>query len=68
MVFIPFHFVEAAANVLTLNKVDPRAKIPDFKVCAVRLTKTEPPAGRDPATALPLTQRGAIKDQAGLIH
>jgi formate dehydrogenase alpha subunit len=68
MVFIPFHFVEALANVLTLNKVDPRAKIPDYKVCAVKLTKTEAPAGRDPATALPLTQRGAIKDQAGLIH
>jgi formate dehydrogenase alpha subunit len=68
MVFIPFHFVEAAANVLTLNKVDPRAKIPDFKVCAVRLTKTEPPASRDPATSVPLTQRGAIKDQASLVH
>jgi formate dehydrogenase alpha subunit len=68
MVFIPFHFVEAAANVLTLDKVDPRAKIPDFKVCAIRLTKTDPPAERDPATSLPLTRRGAIKDQARLIH
>ena len=68
MVFIPFHFVEAAANVLTLNKIDPRAKIPDFKVCAVRLTKTQPPTGRDPATSLPLNRRGAIKDQAELIH
>ncbi|MEW6567616.1 MAG: molybdopterin dinucleotide binding domain-containing protein [Chloroflexota bacterium] len=37
VVFIPFHFVEAAANVLTLDRVDLRAKIPDFKVCAVRL-------------------------------
>ena len=46
----------------------PRAKIPDFKVCAVRVAKTEPPAGRDPATDLPLIGRGAIKDQAGLVH
>ena len=36
-VFLPFHFVEAAANVLTLNKIDPRAKIPDFKMAAVQL-------------------------------
>jgi formate dehydrogenase alpha subunit len=61
-VFIPFHFVEAAANILTLNKVDPRAKIPDFKVCAVRLAKCDPPAGRDAGTDLPLTERGAIQD------
>ena len=63
-VFVPFHFVEALANVLTLNRVDPRAKIPDFKVCAVRLAKCDPPADRDPRTDLPLTERGAIKDPA----
>jgi len=67
-VFIPFHFVEAAANLLTLDRLDPRAKIPDFKVCAVRLTKAEPPLGRDPESDRPLTSRGAIKDQAALIH
>lgn len=38
-VFLPFHFVEAAANELTLEDIDPRAKIPDFKVCAVRVTR-----------------------------
>ncbi len=37
MVFIPFHFAEAAANVLTDNRIDQRAKIPDYKVCAVRV-------------------------------
>ncbi len=37
MVFIPFHFAEAAANVLTLDERDPKAKIPDYKVCAVTL-------------------------------
>ncbi len=68
MVFVPFHFVEAAANVLTSDRLDPRAKIPDFKVCAVRLTPIEAPAGRDPATDQPLVGRGAIKDQAALVH
>jgi predicted molibdopterin-dependent oxidoreductase YjgC len=36
-VFIPFHFVEAAANVLTDAALDPIAKIPEYKVCAVAL-------------------------------
>ena len=36
-VFIPFHFREAAANVLTTDKLDPDGKIPEFKFCAVRL-------------------------------
>ena len=34
-VFLPFHFAEAAANVLTHEALDPIAKIPEFKVCAV---------------------------------
>jgi formate dehydrogenase alpha subunit len=66
--FIPFHFVEAAANVLTNDRLDPRAKIPDFKVCAIRLERIEPPADRDPATEQPLITRGAIKDQAVQVH
>ncbi|MDZ7843839.1 MAG: formate dehydrogenase subunit alpha [Anaerolineales bacterium] len=41
-VFIPFHFVEAAANELTLDARDPRAKIPDYKVCAVAVEKAQP--------------------------
>jgi formate dehydrogenase alpha subunit len=68
LVFIPFHFVEAAANILTLDRVDERAKIPDYKICAVQLAKVEAPLDRDPATDQPLSQRGAIKDQADLIH
>ncbi len=39
VVFIPFHFAEAAANELTLDIRDPQAKIPDYKVCAVKLEK-----------------------------
>ena len=38
-VFIPFHFKEAAANVLTNPAVDPVAKIPEYKVCAVKIEK-----------------------------
>lgn len=68
VVFVPFHFVEAAANVLTSDRLDPRAKIPDFKVCAVSITPIEAPPGRDPETDQPLIGRGAIKDQAALVH
>src|SRR5690242_1713553 len=35
--FIPFHFREAAANLLTIDEVDPWGKIPEFKFCAVRI-------------------------------
>ena len=38
-VFIPFHFAECAANVLTNTALDPDAKIPELKVCAVSVTK-----------------------------
>ncbi|MBW1912525.1 MAG: hypothetical protein JRI43_05035, partial [Deltaproteobacteria bacterium] len=37
--FIPFHYAGAAANVLTNAALDPVAKIPEYKVCAVRLSK-----------------------------
>ncbi len=40
IVFIPFHFAEAAANVLTNPAHDPVAKIPEFKVAAVRVEAT----------------------------
>ena len=35
--FIPFHFREAAANLLTIDALDPAGKIPEFKFCAVKL-------------------------------
>ncbi|MFM5429885.1 formate dehydrogenase subunit alpha [Aeromonas veronii] len=41
VVFIPFHFAEAPANRLTINATDPHAKIPEFKVAAVRIDKLE---------------------------
>jgi predicted molibdopterin-dependent oxidoreductase YjgC len=40
-VFIPFHFTEAAANVLTNPVLDPIAKIPELKVCAVKIEKAK---------------------------
>ena len=38
-IFIPFCYVEAAANVLTNAALDPDAKIPEFKFCAVKIKK-----------------------------
>jgi formate dehydrogenase alpha subunit len=37
-VFIPFHFAQAAANRLTNAVLDPVSKIPEYKVCAVKLS------------------------------
>jgi formate dehydrogenase major subunit len=42
-VFIPFCFVEAAANILTNPKLDPFGKIPEFKFCGVRVEKADEP-------------------------
>ncbi len=39
VVFLPFHYADAAANMLTIGALDPVAKIPEFKVCAVQLKK-----------------------------
>jgi formate dehydrogenase major subunit len=44
-VFVPFCYYEAAANMLTNPVLDPFGKIPEFKYCAVRVTK----GGRVPA-------------------
>ena len=42
MVFIPFCFAEAAANVLTNPQLDPYGKIPEFKFSAASVLKTGP--------------------------
>jgi formate dehydrogenase major subunit len=39
MVFIPFAYVEAAANILTNPQLDPYGKIPEYKFCAARVEK-----------------------------
>jgi formate dehydrogenase alpha subunit len=38
-IFIPFHYADAAANNLTHAALDPISKIPEYKVCAVRLER-----------------------------
>ncbi|MBK0398629.1 formate dehydrogenase subunit alpha [Limibaculum sp. M0105] len=47
MVFVPFAYVEAAANTLTNPQLDPYGKIPEFKFSACRVRKT----GEDPIAA-----------------
>jgi len=37
VVFLPWHFAEAAANLLTIDALDPEALIPEFKACAVQV-------------------------------
>ncbi len=39
MIFMTFHFAESPANALTIDAVDPVAKIPEYKVCAVRVRR-----------------------------
>jgi formate dehydrogenase major subunit len=39
VIFIPFAFVEAAANILTNPALDPFGKIPEFKFCAAKVEK-----------------------------
>jgi formate dehydrogenase major subunit len=41
VVFIPFAYVEAAANLLTNPKLDPFGKIPEFKFCAAKVEKAD---------------------------
>ena len=55
VVFIPFHFHEAAANLLTNDALDPQAKIPEFKACAVQVFPAREPDLQNPAA---VTQRG----------
>jgi formate dehydrogenase major subunit len=60
MVFMPFCYAEAAANLLTNPALDPAGKIPEFKFCACRVTplppsepeqKTVLASGEEPARA-----------------
>ena len=41
MVFVPFAYVEAAANILTNPALDPYGKIPEFKFSAVKVERAE---------------------------
>ncbi len=39
IVFVPFHYADAPANRLTNPALDPKARIPEFKACAVSISK-----------------------------
>ncbi|HVM80912.1 MAG TPA: formate dehydrogenase subunit alpha, partial [Stellaceae bacterium] len=41
MIFIPFCYAEAAANVLTNPQLDPFGKIPEFKFCAAKVERAK---------------------------
>ncbi len=41
VMFMPFHFAECAANMLTNDALDPVSKIPEFKACAVTVEKIQ---------------------------
>jgi len=62
VVFNPFAYVEAAANLLTNAALNPVGKIPEFKYCAVRLEATQgrhtfgPPLRRALSPALVYSQ------------
>jgi formate dehydrogenase major subunit len=51
-VFIPFHFREAAANLLTNDALDPFGKIPEFKFCAVKVEKVSTGEMREASASL----------------
>jgi len=53
MVFMPFCYAEAAANLLTNPALDPFGKIPEFKFCAVRAERAEAALDTERATARP---------------
>ncbi len=49
--FVPFHWGgDGAVNILTNTALDPVARIPEFKVCAVRAEPAPPPTTKPPAT------------------
>jgi assimilatory nitrate reductase catalytic subunit len=45
-VFVPYHWpLDRSANNCTIRAIDPVSNIPEFKICAVRVSKTEAPTG-----------------------
>jgi formate dehydrogenase major subunit len=56
--FIPFHFREAAANLLTTDEIDPFGKIPEFKFCAVRIEAAAGPGRAESASEAAPQARG----------
>ena len=61
MVFMPFCYAEAAANLLTNPALDPFGKIPEFKFCAARVSSASRP--RSPRSSMSEAPR--IEGSAG---
>jgi formate dehydrogenase major subunit len=57
-VFIPFAYVEAAANILTNPQLDPYGKIPEFKFCAVKVGPAQGEPPKVPEPSLDVTAAG----------
>ncbi len=54
-IFVPYHWPgRESVNQLTIAAQDPDSKIPEFKVCAVRIRKARPPADRAILPVLPV--------------
>ncbi len=47
LIFIPFAYAEAAANILTNPQLDPFGKIPEFKYCAARIEPAHEPVAAE---------------------
>jgi predicted molibdopterin-dependent oxidoreductase YjgC len=63
-VFIPMHYREAAVNLLTNPALDPYAHIPEFKVCAVSVTRAT--KARRAELAVEASENGEAADQLAL--
>ena len=58
-VFVPYHWpLDRSANNMTIRAIDPVSNIPEFKICAVRVSKTEAPTD---AIALLEMEAGGIR-------
>lgn len=56
-VFVPYHWpLDRAANNMTVRAIDPISNIPEFKICAVRVSKVSPP--HDALAELPMEAGG----------
>ncbi|MFL5403951.1 MAG: molybdopterin oxidoreductase family protein, partial [Gemmatimonadales bacterium] len=63
-IFIPFHFREAAANLLTNPLIDPYAKIAEFKISAVKVEPVREPGFVEMAVATDGRDDGADPEPA----
>ena len=66
VVFIPFAYVEAAANLLTNPALDPFGKIPEFKYCAAKVEAIPAARGGGIVALIPPRKRGGMKESKRL--